>query len=125
MENEETYLPVKIEDIPSYESHYDDNKFWDKVRNIAKKVGETVLRPVLTLYYILEDGKISMKNKALIIGALGYFILPIDIIPDFIAVLGYTDDLAVIFILLKQLQECNTPEIQEKVETKISELLFR
>ena len=123
MENEETYLPVKIEDIPSYESHYDDNKFWEKVRNIAKKVGETVLRPVLTLYYILEDGKINMKNKALIIGALGYFILPIDIIPDFIAVLGYTDDLAVIFILLKQLQECNTPEIQKKVETKLNELL--
>ena len=123
MKNEETYLPVKIEDIPSYESHYDENKFWDKVKNIAKKVGETVLRPVLTLYYILQDGNINIKNKALIIGALGYFILPVDIIPDFITVLGYTDDLAVIFILLKQLQDCNTPDIQEKVELKISELL--
>jgi len=123
MENEETYLPVKFEDIPSYESHFDDNKFWDKVISIAKKVGETVLRPALTLYYILEEGNISLKNKAYIIGALGYFILPIDIIPDFIAVLGYTDDLAVMFILLKQLQDCNTPEIQEKVELKIDELL--
>ena len=84
---------------------------------------ETVLRPVLTLYYILQDGKINMKNKAYIIGALGYFILPFDIIPDFIAGIGYTDDLAVIFILLKQLQDCNTPEIQEKVETKVRELL--
>ena len=123
MEEEEKDLPIKFEEIPSYESHYDDNKFWDKVKKIAKKVGDAVLRPVLTLYYILQDGNINMKNKALIIGALGYFILPVDIIPDFIVVLGYTDDLAVIFILLKQLQDCNTPEIQEKVELKISELL--
>ena len=123
MENEETYLPEKFEDIPSYESHYDDNKFWDKIRTIARNVGEVVLRPVLTLYYILQEGNINMKNKMYIIGALGYFILPFDIIPDFVAGLGYTDDLAVIFILLKQLQDCNTPEIQKKVESKISELL--
>ena len=123
MENKETYLPVRIEDIPSYESHFDENKFWDKVKGIAKKTGETVLRPVLTLYYILVGGNVSIKNKAYIIGALGYFILPIDIIPDFLTVVGYTDDLAIIFLLLKQLQECNTPEIQEKVEAKINELL--
>ena len=123
MENKETYLPVRIEDIPSYESLFDENKFWDKVKGIAKKTGETVLRPVLTLYYILVGDNVNIKNKAYIIGALGYFILPIDIIPDFLTVVGYTDDLAIIFLLLKQLQECNTPEIQEKVEAKINELL--
>ena len=123
MKSEETYLPVKIEDIPSYESHFEENKFWDKIKNIAKKAGETILRPVLTLYYILQDNEVSTKKKAYIIGALGYFILPVDLIPDFIAVIGYTDDLAVIFILLNQLHENNTPQVKEKVDLKIDELL--
>ena len=121
---EETYLPVMFDDVPSYEAHYDENAFWDKIKSIAKKVGATVLRPVLTLYYVLEDGDVPFKNKAYIIGALGYFILPFDIIPDFLAGIGYTDDLAVIAIVLKQVNSNVTPQIKEKVELKIKSLLL-
>ena len=85
---EEKNLPAVINDVSSYESHYSENAFWDKIKSIAKKAGATVLRPVLTLYYVLEDGNIPIKNKAYIIGALGYFILPIDIIPDFLVEIG-------------------------------------
>ena len=122
MEGEKN-LPAVIDDVSSYESHYSENAFWDKIKSIAKKAGATVLRPVLTLYYVLEDGNIPIKNKAYIIGALGYFILPIDIIPDFLVGIGYTDDLAVIAILLKQVKDNITPQVKEKVESKINDLL--
>lgn len=109
--------------MSSFESHYDEKKFWEKVRSIAKKAGGTVLQPVLTLYYTLQDGHVPVKDKLFIIGALGYFIIPTDVIPDFIVGLGYTDDLAVIAILLKQVKDNITPQIEEKVTSKINELL--
>ena len=122
MNEEEKNLPVPFDDVPSFESHYNEKKFWDKIINIAKGAGTAILRPALTLYYVLTDGNVSVTNKAYIIGALGYFILPLDIIPDFIAGIGYTDDLAVIAILLKQVNDNITPQIKEKVDLKIDEL---
>lgn len=41
-----------------------------------------MLLPVFTLYYMLQDDKVSLQHKTYIVGALGYFILPIDLIPD-------------------------------------------
>jgi uncharacterized membrane protein YkvA (DUF1232 family) len=75
------------------------------------------------LYYTLQDGDVPLKTKAYIIGALGYFILPLDMIPDFIAGLGYTDDIAVITLLLKHLRTNITPQIEEKTDMKIKEFL--
>jgi len=117
-------VPIKrLEDTKQYGEYYDDNRFWKKVRRLARKSGKTVLRPVLLLYYLMQDSNVSIKDKAYIIGALGYFVLPIDIFPDFIFGLGYTDDLAVIGLLLKHLQNCITPEIEKLADSKIKELL--
>ena len=55
-----------------------EKSFWKKIERVAKKVGATVLRPVFTLYYMLQDEKVPLQHKAYIIGALGYFILPFD-----------------------------------------------
>ena len=48
---------------------------------------------VLLLYYTLQKPEVPKKTKAVIIGALGYFILPLDLIPDFIPIAGFSDDL--------------------------------
>ncbi|MDR2146797.1 MAG: DUF1232 domain-containing protein, partial [Tannerella sp.] len=114
MEKRKKLLPELVGDVSSYQSYYDKNSFKSKIRKIAKFAGENVLRPILHLYYMLQDGKVPLKHKAYIVGALGYFILPVDLIPDFIAALGFTDDLAVAAILLKQLKENITPEVKEK-----------
>lgn len=121
MKKEETYLPQKIDNMSFFESHYNENLFWKKVQSIAKKAGSTILHPVFLLYYTLQDSNVPIKTKAYIIGALGYFILPLDMIPDFVAGLGYTDDLAVITLLLKHLKDNITPQIKEKAEAKIKE----
>ena len=80
----------KIEDVPFEEVHeiqrygtyFSEKSFWKKIERVAKKVGATVLRPVFTLYYMLQDEKVPLQHKAYIIGALGYFILPFDLIPE-------------------------------------------
>ena len=67
----------KIEEVPfeevyeveKYGTYYSENKFWQKVQRVAKKVGATVIRPVFQLYYLLHDKDVPLQHKAYIIGA--------------------------------------------------------
>ena len=111
--NEERNLPLRqLEEATSYSKYYDDKRFWRKVRRIAQKVGGSVLKPVLLLFYMMKSDSVSLKDKAYIVGALGYFVLPID-----------TDDLAVITLLIKYLKDNITPEIEMRVDAKIHDLM--
>ena len=122
----------RIEDVPfeevhevqKYGTYYSDNRFWKKVERVAKKVGATVLLPVFTLYYMLQDDKVSLQHKAYIVGALGYFILPIDMIPDgILPVIGFTDDIAVMTLVLKLVKDSITPEIKARANARVSEII--
>ena len=55
------------------------------------------------MYYAVRDPKTSLKVKALLAAALAYFILPLDFIPDWLVGIGFTEDLAVILMVLRQL----------------------
>lgn len=122
----------RIEDVPfeevhevqKYGTYYSDNRFWKKVERFAKKVGATVLLPVFTLYYMLQDEKVSLQHKAYIVGALGYFILPIDLIPDgLLPVIGFTDDIAVMTLVLKLVDDSITPEIKARANQRVAEIM--
>ena len=122
----------RIEDVPfeevhevqKYGTYYSDNKIKKKVERVAKKVGATVLLPVFTLYYMLQDDKVSLQHKAYIVGALGYFILPIDLIPDgILPVIGFTDDIAVMTLVLKLVKDSITPEIKARANARVSEII--
>lgn len=80
----------------NYEEQYSDNAFWGKVKRYAKQAGSAVLESSLQLYYALQDSDTPAWAKATIIGALGYFISPLDLIPDIVPVIGYSDDLTVL-----------------------------
>lgn len=121
----------RIEDVPfeevhevqKYGTYYSDNRFWKKVERVAKKVGATVLLPVFTLYYMLQDDKVSLQHKAYIVGALGYFILPIDLIPDgILPIIGFTDDIAVMTLVLKLVKDGITPEIKARANARVAEI---
>ena len=75
-----------------YQENYDESSFWDKILKFAKKAGIQVIYLALLLYYTLGSNTLSLKDKAIVYGALGYFILPIDLIPDYIPVIGLSDD---------------------------------
>ena len=114
----------EVHEIEKYGTYYSDNRLWKKLERVAKKVGATVLLPVFTLYYMLQDDKVSLQHKAYIVGALGYFILPIDLIPDgILPVIGFTDDIAVMTLVLKLVKDSITPEIKARANQRVAEVM--
>ena len=85
-----------VEKSHGYESQYSDKGFWGKVVEFAKIAGKEVIEKALWLYYASQQPQTPTWAKTTIYSALGYFILPVDAIPDFIPVVGYTDDLGVL-----------------------------
>ena len=67
----------------------------------------------------MQSDKVSTANKAMIIGALGYMISPLDVIPDAIPIAGLTDDLAVLLFVLKKVWTDVDPEIQQKAKDRL------
>lgn len=79
---------------------YSDQAFWHKVKRFARKAGLAVLEPAMQMYYALQDTDTPAWAKATIVGALGYFIFPLDLIPDVLPGVGYSDDLGVLVAAL-------------------------
>lgn len=77
-------------------NYYSDNSFWDKITKHAKKAGIQVLEPALKMYFASKDSDTPIWAKSAILGALGYFIFPLDAIPDFTPVVGYADDAGIL-----------------------------
>lgn len=129
LENKEKYsfeeenYNSQYEDLKTdkYQKHYSNSSFWDKVKKIAKNAGLKVICYALTLYYVLQKNDVPVAEKGIIIGALGYFILPIDLIPDFIAGLGYTDDVGAMLIVIKKSMDYVDEDIKSKVYLKLNE----
>ena len=80
-----------------------------------------VIYYVLLLYYVLMDENTPWEQKGIIIGALGYFILPIDLIPDFIPVAGYADDVAALTACIKTVVDNITPWIKQRAVQKLTD----
>ena len=76
---------------------------------------------VLLLYYVLRNPNVSTADKSKIYGALGYFILPTDLILDIVPLVGYTDDMAAIMWAIHTVAKNITPEIKEQAKAKLGE----
>ncbi|MGM0877495.1 MAG: YkvA family protein [Bacillota bacterium] len=108
--------------IQKHEKHYSIEALWNKVQKFSKKAGSTVVYAVLILYYTLQKPDIPLKVKATIAGALGYFILPIDLIPDIALGVGYVDDLAIITAALFQIAMYIDEDIKKQAKDKLTDL---
>jgi len=82
--------------------------FWDKLRKTLGRV--PFIEDALAAYYCATDGKTPMYVKAVLMAALAYFIVPTDVIPDFIVGLGYTDDAAVLAAAIGAVRSAMRPE---------------
>ncbi|MGV8093470.1 MAG: YkvA family protein [Mangrovibacterium sp.] len=109
--------------IQDYANNFSESDFWRKIKKIAKIAGVKVLYSALLLYYTLIDENTPAASKAKIIGALGYLILPIDLIPDVMIPLGFTDDLAVLLFIIDSVQSHITFEIKQKAQQKLTEII--
>ena len=111
---------MEIPDFMQYSNRFTKGEFVEKISRIAKRAGAKLVYAALILYYTLQSDKVSKSDKAIIIGALGYMISPLDVIPDAIPIAGLTDDLAVLLYVLKKVWTGIDPEIVEQARAKLS-----
>ena len=93
---------MDLPEFMNYKDKFSKENFVEKIKRIAKRAGAKLVYAALILYYTLESDKVSTKDKAIIIGALGYLISPLDVIPDAIPIAGLGDDLAVLIYVLQR-----------------------
>lgn len=111
---------MELPDFMSYASKFSPSDFADKISRIAKRAGAKLVYAALILYYTLQSDKVSKTDKAIIIGALGYMISPLDVIPDAVPIAGLTDDLAVLIFVLKKVWLDVSPEVKDKAKERLS-----
>jgi uncharacterized membrane protein YkvA (DUF1232 family) len=79
-----------------YSRSYSEKSLFAKIKQFAQKAGINVIYAVLLLYYALQRTGVPAWAKAYIVGSLGYFIFPLDAVPDITPVIGHVDDLGVL-----------------------------
>ena len=89
-----------------------EESFWRKLRRHAGRI--PFADQLLAAYYCAIDPRTPLQARAILYGALAYFILPFDIIPDFIVGLGYTDDAAILAAAIRSI----LPHIKDGHRTK-------
>ena len=99
-----------------------DKSFGKKLPKVARKAGSKLVYCVLLLYYVLKSPAVSRTDKSKIYGALGYFILPFDILPDFIPIAGFTDDLSAVIWAVHVVWKNITPEIKALAAARTREI---
>ena len=113
-------MSMNLPDYMSYSNKFTNSDFVEKISRIAKRAGAKLVYAALVLYYTLQSDKISVKDKAIIIGALGYLISPLDVIPDAIPIAGLGDDLAVLVYVLNKVWGNISDEVKDKAKAKLS-----
>ena len=91
--------------------------FWTKVRRTLGRV--PFVEEAVAAYFCATDRDTPLQVKAILMGALAYFVVPTDMIPDFIAAFGFTDDAAVFYAALRMV----APHIQDRHRDRARETL--
>ncbi len=105
--------------ISKYAKDYAPGKVWSKLAQVAKAAGIKTVYLVLLLQYVATSPNVSKADKLKIYGALGYFILPLDLIPDAMPVMGFSDDFAALLWVVRLVWTNITPEIELRAKDKL------
>ena len=111
---------ANLPDFMKYKDKFSESGFVEKISRVAKRAGSKLVYAALILYYTLESPKVSLKEKAYIVGALGYLISPLDVVPDAIPIAGLSDDLAVLVYVLQRVWVDVSDDVKEKAKAKLS-----
>ena len=95
--------------------------FWPKLRRVARRI--PFAEDLLAAYYAAIDSRTPFQVRATLFGALAYFVMPADMIPDFLAVFGFTDDAAVLAAALRSLAGHILPEHRVKARQALDEAI--
>ena len=111
----------EVAESTTYERHYSSTSFWRKVRAVARFAGRDVTERALLLYYAVQNPELPSWARKVVYGALGYFILPTDAIPDLIPGVGFADDLGALAAAAALVVIHITPEVKARAAAKLAE----
>ena len=96
-----------------------EKSLFKKIQSVLLKASQGLIEKALLLYYVFKDSDTPQEVKLAIVGALSYFILPFDTIPDFFAGLGLSDDLGIIMAVLVLATKNIKPEHKKLAQEKL------
>jgi hypothetical protein len=106
-----------MKEIDRFVSKLDFDQLLEKIKDWGKTLGRTSMRPVLSLYYVLKSPDTPLSDKLLVVSALSYLILPVDLISARrFPVLGWIDEITAVTIAYKKVKKYITPEIESEVD---------
>ncbi len=111
---------MELPDFMQYSNKFSKGEFLEKISRVAKRAGAKLVYSALILYYTLQSDQVSVKDKAIIIGALGYLISPLDVVPDAIPIVGLGDDLSVLVYVLQKVWGDVSDDVKQKSKEKLS-----
>jgi uncharacterized membrane protein YkvA (DUF1232 family) len=82
--------------------------FWPKLRRHAARL--PFAEDLVAAYYCALDRRTPRRVQVILLGALAYFVLPFDFIPDMLPIIGFTDDAAVLATAVRVVAAHITPE---------------
>lgn len=91
------------------------SRFWPKLKAALARI--PFAEDAAAAYYAATDPRTPARAKAVLLAALAYFIAPVDAIPDFVAGLGFTDDLAVLLMVIRTMRAHLLPDHYERART--------
>jgi uncharacterized membrane protein YkvA (DUF1232 family) len=95
-------------------------RFWQKLRALAARL--PFAEDLVAAHYCAFDRQTPLHVKAALIGALAYFVLPADVVPDVLPVIGYTDDAAMLAGAIKLVASHITPDHREAARQKLARM---
>jgi uncharacterized membrane protein YkvA (DUF1232 family) len=95
-------------------------KFWRKLKREVASV--PFLEDVLTAHYCAFDRNTPVHVKAVLVGAIAYFVMPDDLVPDYLPIIGYADDAAVLGMAIKLMSSHIKPEHREAARRMVARL---
>lgn len=102
--------------MPTASPRLPQQDFWLKLNRFAYKAGREIIEKALWLFYAAKRPETPMWARSVIVGALAYFILPTDAVPDFIPGAGYADDLSVLATAVGAVMLFINDEVKQKSE---------
>ncbi len=100
-------------------NRFSEKSFWNKIAKYGKAAGREVIEKVLWLYYAMKREDCPAWARAVIIGAIAYFILPSDAVPDVLPGIGFTDDLGVLLAAIKTVAAFVDDDVKRQAEESI------
>ena len=93
--------------------------FWSTLKRAARRI--PFIEDVVAAYFCALDPKVPLKARAIMIGALAYFVLPIDAVPDILMLIGFGDDIAVLTLAIATIRQHMSEEHYAKARRALAE----